>query len=123
MLATLSPQEAYARVDFDARVEGAGPGQLVSLCYEHLVRALGAAIHAHGRADARAKSQSLTRALSALTALQMGIGGDGPVAQALHQVYEAARRALLDSAIAFDAAGVEQIRQDFADIAEALRAA
>lgn len=120
MLALRSPQEAYRRVDFDARVEGAHPEQLVSLCYEQLISAVGSAIFAQERGDNALKSRSLTRALSAVTALQLGIEGDAGVAQALRHFYEAARRALLDSAIRFDADRLSILRRDFIDIAAAL---
>ena len=94
MLATRSPHEAYRRVDFDARVAGADPGQLVTLCYEQLISALGSAVYANGRGDNLLKSQSLTRALSAITALQLGVSGESGVASALRQLYEAARRSI-----------------------------
>lgn len=116
----LSPVEAYRRVDFDARVNGAGPVELVHVCYEHLVAALGTAIHAHRRGDNGLKSRSLTRALTAITALQLGVTGDSGVARALNQLYDAARRTVLDSATAFDADGLETLRSDFAEIGQAL---
>jgi len=122
MLLMTSPQEAYRRVDFDARVSGAGPAELVHLCYEHLVSALGTAIHAARRRDNGLKRRSITRALTAITALQMGIAGDDGVAGALGQLYEAARRTILDSALAFDAARRTTLREDFAEIGSALRA-
>ena len=68
-----NPQEAYRRVDFDARIAGADSRQLVALCYEQLTTALGTALFAAQTGDNRLKSQSLTRALSAITALQLGI--------------------------------------------------
>ena len=74
MLALRTPSEAYRRVDFDARVEGADPRTLVMLCYESLVSSLGTALFAHDRGDNRAKSAALTRAVSALTALLLGMG-------------------------------------------------
>lgn len=123
MLARLSPHEAYRRVDFDARVNGADPSQLVTLCYEQLVAALGSALFAFERGDNLLKSQSLTRAISAITALQLGVSGDGPVAGALRQLYEAARRSVLDSALEFDSGKIATIRQDFIEIAGALKAA
>lgn len=123
MLQMRSPHEAYRRVDFDARVAGADPGQLVTLCYEQLIGALGSATFAHERGDNLLKSQSLTRALSAITALQLGVSGESSVAQALRQLYEAARRSVLDSALQFDAAALGTIRQDFIDISRALTAA
>lgn len=120
MLALRSPHEAYRKVDFDARVAGADPRQLVALCYEQLISALGTAIFAHNAQDNRLKSQSLTRALSALTALQMGVDAQAGMAPALIQLYEAARRAVLDSVPACDPATLGRVRQDFIDISRAL---
>lgn len=102
MLMMRSPHEAYRKVDFDARVAGATPQQLVALCYEQLITALGSAQFAHETGDNRLKSQSLTRALSALTALQLGVSPDAAVGPALIQLYDAARRSVLDSVLAFD---------------------
>lgn len=117
-----SPQEAYRRVDFDARVEGADPGHLVALCYEQLVSALGSAIYAHHNGDNLLKSQSLTRGLSAITALLLGVSGDDGMAMALRQLYESARRGILDSALSFNEKLISTIRQDFIDIAKAMGA-
>lgn len=120
MLAHRSPHEAYRRVDFDARVSGASPTELVHLCYEHLVGALGTAIHAHGIGDNSLKSRSMTRALSAITALQLGISGDSAVASALEHLYESARRTILDSALQFEPRRIEALRSDFVEISHAL---
>lgn len=121
MLARRSPLEAYRRVDFDARVNGASPTELVHLCYEHLVGALGTAIHAHGIGDNSLKSHSMTRALSAITALQLGVSGDSEVASALKHLYESARRTILDCALEFDPRKVEVLRTDFLEISRALQ--
>lgn len=120
MLAIRSPHEAYRRVDFDARVEGADPRHLVGLCYEQLISSLGSAIFANERADNSLKSQALTRALSAITALQLGVSGEDATAQALRHLYEATRRAVLDSALQFDAGVLGTIRQDFLEIWRAM---
>jgi len=120
MLAHSTPAEAYRRVDFDARVAGADPQGLVTLCYEQVVSALGSADFAHRNGDNRAKSKAITRALAAVTALQLGISGSDGVAGALRQFYESARRALIDNALHFDAEHVAVIRQDFSEIASAL---
>lgn len=120
MLAIRSPHEAYRRVDFDARVEGADPRHLVSLCYEQLISSLGSAIFAQERGDNSLKSQALTRALSATTALQLGVVGEDATAHALRHLYEATRRALLDSAIRFDPEMLGTIRQDFIEISRAV---
>ena len=123
MLAQQDPREAYRRVDFDARVSSASPEQLVSLCLAQFGAALGSALAAHERADNAAKSQALTRALSALTALQMGISSQAGVGQALAHLYEAARRNVLDNVVKFDFRAMAVVRDDFRDIASALAAA
>jgi flagellar protein FliS len=117
-----SPQEAYRKVDFDARVAGADPVQLVLVCYEQLASALGTAVHADARGDNSAKSASLTRALSALTALQMGLDHDRPIAGALASLFAGARKTVLDSVLQFDAVALAALRSDVCDIADAFRA-
>jgi flagellin-specific chaperone FliS len=120
MLAHHNPREAYRRVAFDARVAGAGSGQLVLLCFEQLDLALGSALLSATRRDNAAKSQALTRALSSLTALQLGIDREATLAPALRQFYEAARARLLDNVLAFDPEAMRALRGDFAEIAKAL---
>lgn len=115
-----SPQEAYRRVDFDARVAGADSRQLVALCYEQLTSALGTALFAAQAGDNRLKSQSLTRALSAITALQLGISSTSEVAGALHLFYDSARKGVLDSVLNFDAESIAAIRRDCSEVAAAL---
>lgn len=122
MLTQRNPSEAYRRVDFDARVSSATPAQLVSLCYEQLISALGSALAAHERSDNLLKSQSLTRAVSALTALHLGVSGDEGIAGALRQLYDGSRRSVLDNVLNFDPKMVASIRQDFVDISRAMAA-
>jgi hypothetical protein len=86
------PREACRRVDSDARVAGADSSQLVALCYERLTTALGTALFAAQHGDDRLRSQSLTRARSTFTALQLGITDGSRVAGALRQLCESARR-------------------------------
>lgn len=122
MLAFTDPREAYRRSEIDARVEGgADPADLVRLCYEQAISGLGLAIIAHERKDPAARSKALTRALSALTALDMGVDRSAPLADALLQLYGAARKAILDSVVLFDAEMLGQVRQDFIDIAKAVQ--
>jgi flagellar biosynthetic protein FliS len=116
-----SPHEAYRKVDFDARVAGADPRQLVMLCYEQLGSALGSAIHAAASEDNARKSASLTRALSAITALQMGLDHTQPVALALNSMFESARRTVLDCVIEFDARSLDRLKADFSELASAFR--
>ena len=114
------PREACRRVNSDARVPGADSRQLVALCYEQLTTALGSALFAAQQGDNRLKSQSLTRALSAITALQLGISSATGVGGALRQFYDSARKAVLDSVLDFDAATIGAIRRDCSEIAAAM---
>ncbi len=120
MIALQNPAHAYRRIDFDARVSGADPRQLVSLCYEQLIAALGSALFAHEAGDNRRKSEALTRALTSLTALQLGVRDDHAMAGSLHQLYESARRSVLDSVLAFDGRAIAVLRADFSEIARAI---
>lgn len=120
MLARNNPQDAYRRVDFDARVTGCDPMELVSLCYEHLIAALGSALFAHERGDNLTKSRAITRAMSAVTALQLGVNGSEGVAGALRQFYQAARQAMLDSVLDFNPVQIARVRDDFVEIASAM---
>ncbi len=120
MLLNRDPSEAYRRVEFDARVTGADSRQLVDLCLEQVAGSLGRAVHAAERGDNGSKSAALTRAVAALTALQLGVDPDAPMGQALMQLYQSARNTILDSVLRFDTAGLIQIRQDFIEIRQAL---
>lgn len=120
MHALRSPHEAYRRVEFDARVVGADPRQLVLVCYDQLTAALSRARHAARSGDNRLKSEALTRALAAIAALQMGVDPGAPIAGVLTQFYGAARRALLDSVLDFNPAVVERLQMDFTEIRNSL---
>lgn len=123
MLALHNPHDAYRRIEFDARVAGSRPAQLVALCYQELVMALGSAIRADERGDNRRRSASLTRALSALTALQLGIDPAAPGSGALQQFYGGVRQDVLASVPHFDAARLAAARSDIQDVARALLSA
>jgi len=124
MLAFTDPREAYRRSEIDARVEGgADPADLVRLCYEQVIGGLGLAVIAHERKDPAARSKALTRALSAVTALDMGVDRSAPLAGALLQLYGSARQAILDSVVSFDGALLGRVRQDFVEIARAVESA
>jgi flagellin-specific chaperone FliS len=114
------PGETYRRVDFDARVKGASSLQLVALCLEQAAGSLGRAIYAQDHGDNSAKSAALTRAVAAITALELGVDTTNPVSQPLLQLYQAARRTILDNALRFDARQLETIRTDLLDIREAM---
>ena len=123
MLTARDPGEAYRRVDFDARVNGAAAHQLVDLCYEQLTGSIDRAIFAEGRGDNAMKSAALTRAVAALTALQMGVDANAAAGGALLTLYGSARRAVLDCAVRFNEMALRSIQRDFSEIREALRRA
>lgn len=120
MLLSRDPGETYRRVDFDARVKGASSLQLVALCLEQAAGSLGRAIYAQEHGDNSAKSAALTRAVAAITALELGVDSNHPAGQPLLQLYQAARRTILDNALRFDPAQLETIRTDLLDIREAM---
>lgn len=122
MLAKCDPREAYQRVEFDARVKGAASSELVHVCFDQLILALSTAILAEERKDAQLKSRSLTRALTSIMALQLGIDHNQEMADVLTQFYGSARKTILASSIDFDAAKLRLIRDDFWDIRDALLA-
>lgn len=118
-MAPRNPSAAYRQVEFDARVAGARPEELVLVCYEQAVAALGTALHAARACDNARKSDGLTRALAALTALQLGIDEGNPVAPAVSQWLGASRNRILDSVLAFDAGAIAALREDFKEVAAA----
>jgi len=119
MLVRRDPYDAYQRVEFDARVKGASSSELVHICYDQLILALGTALLAHERQDATLKSRSLTRALTALMALQLGIDQGHEMAGTLSDFYGAARKSILASSLEFDADGLREMRDDFRDVRNA----
>jgi len=123
MLAPTDPHEAYRRSAFDARVQSGDTAALVLLCLEQAIAGLNGALLAHGRGDPAGRSKALTRALTAVTALEMGVDRSAPLANSLLLLYGAARRAVLESVVKFDPAVVTPAKQDLLDIEAALRGA
>ena len=121
MLAVTDPHEAYRRSALDARVQGGDTAALVILCLEHAIGGLGLAQIAAGRGESTQRSKALTKALTAVTALEMGVDRTAPLADALLHVYGSARKAVLDSVVRFDAAAVAAARQDLIEIKGALQ--
>lgn len=122
MHAPRNPGQAYRRIEFDARVAGADPRELVLVCYDQLGEALGRALAAAAAGNNCAKSEALTRALSALTALQIGVDAQSAIAPALNDFYAAGRSAVLGSVLNFNPGALNRLRGDVADIAAAMAA-
>lgn len=120
MLALRDPHDAYRRVEFDARVASARPEQLVALCFQELATALGSAIRSHELGDNQRRSAGLTRALAALTALQLGVDRSAPGGDALHRFYGGLRRTVLASVPDFDPGLLAAAKIDVEEVAAAL---
>ena len=123
MLATTDPHEAYRRSAFDARVQSGDTAALVLLCLEQAIAGMGGALLAHERNDPAARSRALTRALTAITALEMGVDRTAPLASSLLQLYGAARRAVLESVVGFQPELLTPVKADLLEIEAALRSA
>ena len=122
MLARTKPRDAYREADFDARLMGSSRENLVLFCIEDFVQTLGALEIAEARRDRAARSRSLTRAITALTALELGIDRNAAMADSLLHFYGAAKFLLLDSIRTVDLQRIAELKQDFRDIATAFAA-
>ena len=119
-LARMDPREAYRISEIDARLDGAPPGVLLAFCLGEVAHSIGDALMADARGNVSPRGRALTRALTALTALEMGVDRSSPLAEALLQVYGAARRTLLDGALVFERRPLEAVRADFVEIMAAM---
>ena len=121
MLAITDPNEAYRRSDFDARVHAGDTAALVNLCLEQAILAIGGAQHAQMAGNPAMRSKALTRAVTAVIALEMGVDPEAPLGKALLRVYGAVRQDLLNSAVKFDSLTLASARQDLIDIKDAMK--
>ena len=83
MLARAQPGEAYRQSNFDARLMVSERDDLVLFCLDDLVENLGVLEIAEARGDRAARSRSLTRCVTALTALEIGIDREAEMASSL----------------------------------------
>lgn len=113
-----TPADTYRRIEFDARVSGADQKQLVTLLIEELNAALQSALFAHENALNQRKSAAMTRAITVLTTLELGVASDAPgsIGASLLQFYRAAKRTILDSVVSFDPEAITRMHGDFEDI-------
>ena len=123
MLARAQPGEAYRQSNFNKRLMVSERDDLVLFCLDDLVENLGVLEIAEARGDRAARSRSLTRCVTALTALEIGIDREAEMASSLMQFYGAAKGLLLDSVRNVDLDKIAQLRADMREIANAFRAA
>lgn len=123
MLARARPGDAYRESNFDVRLLASGRDDLVLICLDDLIENLGVLEIAESRGDRTARSRTLTRCVTALTALEMGIDREAELAASLTQFYGAAKGLLLDSIRVIDLQKIGELRADLREIATAFRAA
>lgn len=123
MLARARPNDAYRQANFDARLMGSTRDALVIFCLEDLVENLTALELAEARNDRSARSRALTRSVTALTALEMGIDRSAELAATLAHFYGAAKSVLLDQIRTTDLTRIAALKQDFVDISAAFQGA
>lgn len=111
---------AYRRVDREAAILGSDPHALTILCFDELLASLKQALRFDADAYPAKRNDALIRANAALSALRMGIDPAHPVAGALTGLFDLAERSLRGAMVRFNAAPIEAIAQDFADIRQAM---
>ena len=120
MLRAVDPHEAYRRVELDARVAGTHGADLTRLCLSEVDVALGQALWAHDNQRPDVRRRALERAQNGLGALRLGVDRQSPVGPALLTFYEGLAAAVAQNQVRFDAARVEEVRVDLADVASAM---
>lgn len=123
MLAESNPGLAYRRSSFEARLIAATPQDMVFMCLEDLLGNLVRFEQADLRDDREARSRALTRCITSLTALEMGVDRSAPLGQSLLQIYSAAKGALLSMVVTVDAGTLHRIKADFGDFRDSFRTA
>lgn len=123
MLSRSRPSEAYREASFDARLLGSSRDELVLFCLEDFIENLGQLELADSRFDPSARSRAITRCVTALTALELGIDRTAEMGVTLAQFYGSAKNTLMDCIRQTDQKSVAVMKQDFGDIAGAFRQA
>lgn len=123
MLAANEPRAAYRQSNFDARVNGGTPQDIVIYCLDELALTLGQLLQADMRGNRSGRSDSITRGIAILTALEMGVDRENELAASLLHFYEGSRRLLLASAATTQNEAIEGLRADVIEIRDALTVA
>lgn len=123
MLSRSRPNEAYRQTSFEARLLGSSREELVLFCLEDFLDNLRHLELADTREDRQARSRAITRCVTALTALELGIDRNAEMGATLAQFYGSAKSTLLDSIRQTDARAIAGLKTDFGEIAGAFRGA
>lgn len=123
MLALSDPALAYRRSHFEARLLAASPQDMVIMCLDDLLANLVRFEHAELRDDREVRSDALTRCVTSLTALEMGVDRSASLGDALVHFYTAAKAALLGMLVSADVTRLRTIKADFVEIRQSFAAA
>ncbi|MEE4201606.1 hypothetical protein [Erythrobacter sp.] len=123
MLPATLANEAYRRVELDARIEAARAEDLSRICIEEAVGALDQALIALKRTPASVPSQALSRAHTIALYLGRSVGADHPLRAALLQFYGGLAATLAHNLARPSYGEIAQVRRDFSDLLEAAAAA
>lgn len=123
MLAAYDPGIAYRRSSFEARLLAATPQDMVIMCLDDFLANLVRFEQADLRDDREARSTALTRCITSLTALEMGVDRTAPLGQPLLEFYAAGKSALLGMVVSIEVGPLRAIKADFEDIRRSFRAA
>ncbi|GMM93552.1 flagellar protein FliS [Qipengyuania sp. MTN3-11] len=123
MLSRSRPDEAYREASFDVRLLGSSREELVLFCLEDFLENIARLELADAKEDRAARSRAITRCVTALTALELGIDRSAEMGDALAQFYGSAKSTLLDSIRHTDGAAIATLKADFGEVAGAFRGA
>ena len=123
MLAAHDPGIAYRRSSFEARLLAATPQDMVIMCLDDFLANLVRFEQADLRNDREARSTALTRCITSLTALEMGVDRTAPLGQTLLEFFAAGKSALLGMVVSIEVGRLRAIKADFEDIRRSFRAA
>ena len=114
----------YRNVDVTTRIEGASPHRLVGILFEELLTSIAATAGASRARDRARRSESQSRSLVLLQALDSSLDFEkgGEIAAMLASVYGEVRRLLLEGVRESDAARTDEARKLIAEIASAWNA-
>lgn len=123
MLTARTPGLAYRRGSFEARLLAATPQDMVIMCLDDLLANLVRFEQADLRDHREARSAALTRCITSLTALEMGVDRSAPLGESLLQFYAAAKSELLGMVVTVKVGRLRAIKADFEEIGSSFRAA
>lgn len=118
-----NPASAYRRIDLDARIEASSGENLTLICLEETVAALGQALLALERAPGKVPHEPLARAHGIALWLARSVAPENPLRSAMTLFYGGLAAAISRNRVRASAGELERVREDFADLLAAAKAA